>query len=173
MQVSLDFFTPVTKTQPETTKPSESSRPQVAEIQLSYKTNVNPADRAKITCSNDSYDILLEKWDKDSLEFVEEFKILILNRQNRVLGIVPISKGGVAGTVADPKLIFAAALKANGSSIILAHNHPSGNLKPSEADIRLTKKLVEAGKFLELPVLDHIILTPFHSYYSFADEGIL
>jgi DNA repair protein RadC len=83
-----------------------------------------------------------------------------------------ISRGGISGTVADPKLIFAAALKASASSIILAHNHPSGSLKPSEADIRLTKKLKEGGLYLEIPVLDHIILSK-EGYYSFADEGLL
>ena len=145
---------------------------QVAEIKLSYVTKVNPSDRRKISSSQDCYEILLDCWDRSNLEFVEEFKVLILNRANKVLGIVPISKGGVAGTVADPKLIFAAALKANGSSIILAHNHPSGALTPSQADIKLTEKLKEGGKFLDLPVLDHLIVTPY-GYYSWADEGLL
>lgn len=104
--------------------------------------------------------------------FVEEFKVLLLTRSNQVIGIVPISQGGISGTVADPKLIFAAALKSSASSLILAHNHPSGNLKPSEADIRLTRKMKEAGQFLDLPVRDHIILTQ-EGHFSFADEGLL
>ena len=97
---------------------------------------------------------------------------MLLNRANLVLGIVTVSSGGVAGTVADPKMIFGVALKANCSSVLLAHNHPSSNLTPSEADIRLTRKLKEAGKVLDLPVLDHLILTR-DGFYSFADEGML
>lgn len=100
------------------------------------------------------------------------FQIILLNRANRVLGIVPISVGGTAGTVADPKVIFVSALKCNASSVILCHNHPSGNLKPSQADIELTRKLKAAGQFLDLPVLDHIILTK-DAYFSFADEGMM
>ena len=114
----------------------------------------------------------LENWDKDKLEFVEQFKILLLNRANKVLGIFEVSTGGVSGTVADPKLVFAAAIKANASAMILAHNHPSGQVKPSQADIDLTKKLVGGGKLLEIPVLDHIIVTG-EECYSFADEGLL
>ena len=145
---------------------------EVSEIQLSYKTKVKPSQRPKILSSKDAYNILLESWDDDKLEFVEQFKVLLLNRANRVLGVCKISTGGVSGTVADPKLIFAAAINANASAIILAHNHPSGQLKPSSADINLTKKIKEGGQFLEIPVLDHIIVTS-ESYYSFADEGLL
>jgi DNA repair protein RadC len=145
---------------------------EIAEIQLSYKSIVKPSQRPKITSSLDAYEILLENWDEDRLEFVEQFKIILLNRTNRVLGIYEVPTGGVTGTVADPKLIFAAALKANASGILLSHNHPSGQLKPSEADIRLTKKLKEGGQFLEIVVLDHIIVTA-EGYYSFADEGLL
>jgi DNA repair protein RadC len=103
---------------------------------------------------------------------VEEFKILLLNRAGRVIGCYEVSFGGFAGTVADPKVIFAVALKSCASSIVLAHNHPSGNLKPSQSDINLTQKLIQAGKYLEINVLDHIILTR-EGYYSFADEGMM
>jgi DNA repair protein RadC len=78
----------------------------------------------------------------------------------------------MAGTIADPKVIFSAALKACASSIILSHNHPSGNLKPSNADIQLTKKIVNAGNLLDIAVLDHVIVSA-EGYYSFADEGLL
>jgi len=145
---------------------------EVAEIQLTYKTKVKPSQRPKITSSKDAYEILLENWDEDKLEFVEQFKVLLLNRANKVLGIYELSTGGVSGTVADPKLVFAAAIKANASAMILAHNHPSGQVKPSQADINLTKKLVGGGRLLEIPVLDHIIVTGEESY-SFADEGLL
>lgn len=145
---------------------------EVAEIQLTYKTKVKPSQRPKITSSKEAYEILLGSWDEDKLEFVEQFKILLLNRANKVLGIYEVSTGGVSGTVADPKLIFAAAINANASAIILSHSHPSGQLKPSQADITLTKRLTEGGRLLEIPVLDHIIVTG-EGYYSFADEGVL
>lgn len=142
---------------------------QIAEVKLSYQTKVKAADRPKIASSADAAKIIKQWWDRDKIEFVEEFKILMLNRANKVLGIATISTGGISGTVADPKLIFSTALKANASAIILAHNHPSGNLCPSEADERLTKKVVAGGKFLEINVLDHLIITKDH-YCSLADE---
>lgn len=145
---------------------------EVAEIQLTYKTKVRPSERPKITSSKEAYEILLDSWDEHKLEFVEQFKILLLNRASMVLGIYEVSTGGVSATIADPKLIFAAAIKANASAIILSHSHPSGQLKPSDADLKLTKKLKDGGKYLEISVLDHIIVTS-EGYYSFADEGVL
>jgi DNA repair protein RadC len=145
---------------------------EVAEIQLSYKSNVKPSLRPKISGSKDAYEILVMNWDESKIEFVEQFKVILLNRANKVLGIYEVSTGGVSGTVADPKLIFAAALKASASSILLSHNHPSGNTKPSQADITLTRKIKEGGTLLEIPVLDHIIVTS-EGYYSFLDEGLL
>jgi DNA repair protein RadC len=145
---------------------------QVAEILLSYKSNVKPSQRLKITTSRDAYNVLKESWDDCRIELVEQFKVLFTNRANKVLGIFEVSTGGSAGTVADPKLIFVAALKAGATGMILSHNHPSGNLSPSQADIDLTRKLKEGSKLLEIQLLDHIILTC-ESYYSFADEGLL
>ena len=145
---------------------------EVAEIQLSYKSKVKASLRPKISRSKDAEGVLRKYWNEDTLELHEQFKILLLNRTNRVTGIYEVSSGGLAGTVADPKLIFGCALKAAASGIILAHNHPSGALQPSHADIELTKKLSNAGKLLEIQVLDHIILTS-EAYYSFADEGLL
>ncbi|CAN5439215.1 JAB domain-containing protein [soil metagenome] len=144
----------------------------IAEVELVYKTNVRPSDRQKVSSSRDTYEALIQTWNQDSLELCEEFKVVLLNRANRVLGLLNLSKGGVSGTVADPKLIFSAALKENASAIILAHNHPSGNLQPSQSDIDLTRKCKEAGRVLEIQVLDHIIVTT-EKYYSFADEGVL
>jgi len=149
-----------------------SAHRNVAEIQLLYKSKVKASDRPRIASSRDAYNILASTWDESKLEFVEQFKVLLTNRANKVLGIVEISTGGISGTVADPKVIFAAALKAAASGIIMAHNHPSGNLQPSQADIDLTRKMKEGGKFLEISVLDHIIITC-DTYYSFADEGLL
>jgi DNA repair protein RadC len=125
--------------------------------------------RRRITSAADAYDeikpYLLDKPH-------EEFWILLLNRANEVMRPVQISSGGVAGTVADPKMIFKHALEQLASSIILIHNHPSGNLTPSQADKDLTRKLKEAGRMLDLPILDHLIFTD-KSYFSFADEGLL
>nr|MDQ3394392.1 DNA repair protein RadC [Bacteroidota bacterium] len=121
-----------------------------------------------ITCSKDVYDLMRpDLMDQPH----EEFWILLLNRANKVIKKRSVSIGGISGTVADPKIIFKIALEHGASAIILVHNHPSGNTKPSEADIRLTKKLKEAGSLLELPVLDHLIFTD-SNYLSFADEGI-
>jgi len=125
----------------------------------------------KVCGSRDTYEVLMRIW-SSKIDHVEEFMVLCLNRANRVLGWAKISQGGLSGTVADPKVIFQVALKSNSSSMILAHNHPSGNLHPSEADIQLTRKMKEAGILLDLPVLDHIIISS-EGYYSFADEGLL
>ncbi len=102
----------------------------------------------------------------------EEFWILLLNRANLIIGKERISSGGISGTVVDPKLVFRRTLEYSASSIILSHNHPSGNLSPSKADIDLTQKLRQAGLTLDVAVLDHLIITD-HGYYSFADEGII
>ena len=114
---------------------NEKKMYEVAEIQLTYKSNVKPSLRPKINGSKDAYELLKENWDASRIEFIEQFKVVFLNRANKVLGILEVSTGGVSGTVADPKVIFVAAIKANASSFLVAHNHPSGNLNPSQADI--------------------------------------
>ncbi len=145
---------------------------QVAEIQLSYKSNVKPSLRPKITSSRDAHEVLKRVWNDSVIELCEQFKVIFTNRANKVLGVFEVSTGGIAGTVADPKLIFVAALKAGATGLILSHNHPSGNLTPSHADIELTRKIKQGGQLLEIQLLDHIIITS-ESYYSFADEGLL
>jgi DNA repair protein RadC len=145
---------------------------KVSEIDLVYRSKIKAAERPSVKTSKDGYDLLLSYWDSDKIELLEEFKILLLNQGNRVLGVFDVSSGGITGTVADPRLIFTAALKASACSIILAHSHPSGNLKPSKSDEELTTKIREAGRFLDIKVLDHLILTR-SGYFSFADEGLL
>ena len=145
---------------------------EVAEIQLSYKSKVKASLRPKIESSRDAYNVLNKYWDEGKMDFVEQFKVLLLNRANKVIGIYEVSSGTTVGTVADPRSVFVAALKANACAVIISHNHPSGNLIASQADINLTKDLKDAGKFLHIPLLDHIIMTS-ESYYSFADEGLL
>lgn len=145
---------------------------RVAEIQVSYRNDVPANERPKVTCSDDAYRYFMQHWDQDQFDYCEKFKVMLLNRANLVLGIITISSGGIAGTVADPKMVFGPALKANSSSILICHNHPSGNLNPSDADIKLTIKLKNAGQLLDLPVLDHLIATR-DGFYSFGDNGIL
>jgi DNA repair protein RadC len=106
------------------------------------------------------------------LEYFEEFKILLLNNSNKVLGSYDVSSGGITGTVVDIRIIFTAALKSNATSIIMMHNHPSGTLIASQADIAITQKVKEAGRLLEISLLDHLIITS-ESYFSFADDGAL
>lgn len=105
-------------------------------------------------------------------EVYEQFMMIVLNRANDVLKTVSISEGGTSGTIVDLKKIFKMALDNNAAAIILGHNHPSGNMKPSEQDIKLTRKIKGAGKVLDIDVLDHIILG-MNKYYSFADEGMM
>ena len=126
---------------------------QVSEIEVSYKPKFKAAERLSISSSKDAYNIMLHNWDIYKLELLEQFNVLLLNRANKVLGIFKVSSGGISGTVADPKLIFSAALKTCDSGIILCHNHPSGNLKPSQADLNLTKKLKEGESCLILQFL--------------------
>ena len=145
---------------------------EVAEIKLVYQNKVSAKDRPQVSSSLDAYQIFLANW-TDQLGFIEEFYILLLDRSNRVMGHYKVSQGSMAGTIVDPKVVFAAALKARTSAIILAHNHPSGNLYPSQADKALTQKLSKAGKLLDLPILDHLILSPEGGYYSFSDEGLI
>jgi DNA repair protein RadC len=123
----------------------------------------------KISSSRDAFEIF--KSLMGDLPF-EEFWILMLNKANRVLKKVRISEGGISGTVVDPKKIFQICLAQHTSSIILGHNHPSGNIQPSEADQRITKKIRDCGTMLDIAVLDHIIVGD-DRYYSFADEGSL
>lgn len=142
----------------------------IAALELGRRRKFTGAEeKLRITGSNDCFEII-----KPHLQDIphEEFWIILLNRANRMIRKHQISQGGVAGTVADPKIIFKIALSELASGIILAHNHPSGNLKASQADMDLTKKLVEAGKLLEIQVLDHLIVAG-QKYFSFADEGIM
>ncbi|MFL5788970.1 MAG: RadC family protein [Flavisolibacter sp.] len=146
----------------------------VSEIDIIYKRKVHckVSERPLITSSADGYEVCLHYWNLDKIELLEEFKVLFLNRSNRVLQILPISQGGITGTVADPRLILAAAIKVAACSMILVHNHPSGNLKPSRSDEELTNKIKEAANYFDIKVLDHLLISS-EGYYSFADEGLL
>lgn len=137
------------------------------EVDIVYRPLKELATNPKVDCPEDAVILFRENWDEMKIGLQEQFKIMLLNRSNRVLGIADISKGGIHGTVVDPKLLFAIALKAAACSIILAHNHPSGNIQPSREDIKLTEKLIEAGKILDITVLDHIIFSGLdNSFYA-------
>ena len=142
----------------------------IAALELGRRRrDCDSGEKPRISGSRDCYDIL-----RPHLQDIhhEEFWIILLNRANRVIRKHQISQGGVAGTVADPRIIFKLAVSDLASGVILAHNHPSGNLMASQADIDLTRKIKAAGKLLEIQVLDHLILAG-QKYFSFADEGML
>jgi DNA repair protein RadC len=143
----------------------------ISEIEISYKPKT--ANHPVVKSSNDAYSYLVHFYPKETIALVEQFTVAFLNRANKILCVQVVSKGGITGTIADPRLIMATALKAAATGIILCHNHPSGNLQASTADIEITKKIESACKFLDIKLLDHIIISPTGEYYSFIDEGLL
>lgn len=143
----------------------------LCEITINYKPDFKVSKLPIILTSKDAEKHFREVW-SNKLQHIEETYTILLNRANKALGFSKISSGGIAGTVVDIKVVFQTALKSNASSIIVCHNHPSGNLKPSEADIKLTKTLKEAGKVMDIALIDHLIITD-EGYYSFADEGMI
>lgn len=144
----------------------------VNEVEIIYRNAVPYQDRIQIRSSSTAYEILRSMWDLNRMEMVEQFKILLVDQKNNCLAVSDIATGGISSCLADPKVIFTTALKARASAIILAHNHPSGNLTPSEPDKALTRRLKEGGKLLDIAILDHLIVTP-HNYCSFADDGLM
>jgi len=138
-------------------------------LNISYSNKVKKSELKLIQSSADCVDILRPLFD-NSIDWREEMIMLCLNRANKVIAYYRVSVGGTTSTVVDPKIIFSVALNCLCSAIILCHNHPSGNLQPSEADNSITKKIKEAGKLLDITLLDHIIITD-DGYYSYADEG--
>ena len=151
---------------------NEGLKSKVAQVELIYRNKVKASERPVITSSKDAYGLFLATWDMNKIELVESFKVMLLDRRVSCLGISEISTGAVNFCLADAKIIFATALKARASNLILVHNHPSGHTTPSQPDIILTKKLKQAGELLDINVYDHLIITP-QEYYSFADNGIM
>lgn len=138
---------------------TKQSFSQFEEVQLVYRNKTKASERPSIKSPHDAYTILHQSWNKEEINLFEESKILLLDNQLRVMSIASISKGGLSGTIVDPKIVFSIALKRRANRIILAHNHPSGSLKPSKADIKLTKEFIKAGDILQIPLEDHLILT--------------
>ena len=151
---------------------SESNCFKIAEIEVKYSTKIKASDRIKVTTSIAAADAFRELWSQ-SMEHKESFYAMYLNRNNRILGIHKVAEGGLCGTVVDVRCIFQVALKANACSVIVAHNHPSGNDVASEADKTITRKIKDAGLTLDIPLLDHLIMLPGDGYMSFADEGLM
>ena len=142
----------------------------VGEVELTYKSTSR--SRNKIYSSEDAYKVLLPTYKEGTICYKEYFKVLLLSQSNQVLGYTLISEGGITETCADVRVILQAALLTNSVALVLAHNHPSGNLKPSRQDMEITKQVKEAAKLMRISVIDHLILTD-AGYYSFADEGLL
>lgn len=145
----------------------------VTEIAVSYLCKQQDAYRPTITSSSDAFVHLLDGYNMQTIGLQEQFVVLYLNVANKVLGVYHAGTGGITGTVADIRLILSVGLKIAATSMIVSHNHPSGSLKPSRADEELTQKLKEAGKVMDIKLLDHLIIEPHGAhYFSFADEGL-
>jgi DNA repair protein RadC len=145
----------------------------ISEVRLVYRANVKASERPQIKCSKDAFDIFMESWDLDSIEHIEEFKLMLMTRSNRVLGISSLSKGGTTGTVVDVKLLLQYTIKSNANAIIICHNHPSGNLQPYKADIVINRQVKDSAKLMDIQLLDHTIIIPEGKYFSLAEGGLI
>ena len=143
---------------------------RVAEIEVSYKPE--KIVEFSISDSRKSFELMLQNWEQDRIQMQEEVKLILLNRNNKVLGVYSLAIGGIAGCVVDVRIILAVALKTLASGIILVHNHPSGNLKPSREDVKITEQLKSSCDLIGITLLDHLIITK-EDYFSFADDGLL
>jgi DNA repair protein RadC len=150
---------------------NENQLLKLRELSIGYSPKETPLPQ--IRNSSDAYRLLKELFEPNSLGLNEQFVVLFMNRANRVIGGLKAFKGGISATVVDHRIIFATALKVLASGIVIAHNHPSNNLQPSDADLELTKKIKEAGKLLDINLLDHLILGTKDNYVSFTEKGWL
>ena len=144
----------------------------IAEIQISYSPTISKQQRIKVTKSEEAYKVFLNSWNFELIELQEEFKILLLNNANEVLGIHSLCRGTTNGVNVDLKLLFSIVLKTCATSIIVSHNHPSGNLNPSQSDKDLTLKIKKSGELLDIKLLDHLIVTK-EGFCSFPDKGFM
>lgn len=151
--------------------PSDVLPSGVCELSVSYRRAATK--RIKVSSASEVVAFAREYFfTPDVIEYVEKFYVLFIDRSNQIYAWKQMSEGGMSGTVADPRIIFQTALLCHSTSIIILHNHPSGNVQPSAADIQLTKKLSDGGKLLEINVIDHILITS-EQFYSFVEEGLL
>lgn len=144
---------------------------ELAEISVVYKNKIRAKDKIQVSSSNDIYKLMKPVF-KDVINHHEEFYIVLLNTGNYVLGISKIAQGGISSTTIDTRIIFQTALKTNSVKIAMVHNHPSTSLNPSHLDKSFTDKMVEAGKLMDIAVVDHVILST-DGYFSFCDRGLL
>ena len=144
----------------------------VTEVELIYRNKTLAQERPRIKDSRDAYDIFFQTWDLNKIELLEQFRIILLDRKNSCMGVSTVATGGVSSCVVDPKILFGTAIKARASGIIIAHNHPSGNLDFSQNDKSITKQLAQGGKLLEMPILDHLVVCR-KGFSSMADEGLM
>lgn len=144
---------------------------KVCDVKLTYNTKIKSSERPVMVQAADVYKLLIDYvYDKDIIQYKECLKLILLNKAGKLLGVAHISEGGINETSADIRIIMQAAILGNASNIILAHNHPSGSLKPSAQDDLVTMNLRKAAKLFNITVLDHIIVTD-SGYYSYQDEG--
>lgn len=141
---------------------------KIAEVCISYRPR-KVFSNLKVTCSKTAYTVLLENWNQNTIELFEEFKVLLLNNSNQVLGIYTVSKGGFTATIVDLRHLFSVILKSGCTSFITSHNHPSGKLKPSNSDSIIHSKIKKIAEFHEVSFLDNIIITK-DGWYSFTDS---
>jgi DNA repair protein RadC len=155
-------------------KEMETIKQKVTEITVVYKNKQALSERPVIKSADDSFIHILDGYDFDTIGLQEQFVCMYLNSANAVIGVYRSSVGGITGTVADIRLILSVALKIAATDFIISHNHPSGSLKPSRQDVELTAKLKQAASYMDIRVLDHIIVDASRkNYFSFADEGML
>ena len=145
---------------------------KVCEVKLTYQPKIKASERANIETSENAYQLMMSVFDADTIQHKESMKVILWNRPRKVLGVCSISEGGINETSADIRIIMQAAILGNASGIILAHNHPSGNVQPSWQDNQLTQRAKDVAKLLDIALLDHLIVTD-EKYYSYADEGYI
>jgi DNA repair protein RadC len=145
----------------------------IQEMEVVYLPTKMQIDKEAILSSSEAYKLLKNLFNPNTVSYQEECLVLYLNHASKLLGAQKLSKGGINSTVVDIRIILATALKSLSTGIILAHNHPSGKLVPSEADKKITKQLSEASNLMDIKLIDHLIIGPEEGYYSFVDEGML
>lgn len=145
---------------------------KITEVELTYRSPTKASERVRVVSSKIAHRIFLETWDMNKIELQEQFRVMFIDGNNSCMGVATVATGGVTTCFVDLKLVFAMALKVNASGIILAHNHPSGSLRPSRADQTLTGQFIAAGKILDMAVIDHLIVTR-EGYKSLSDDGLM
>lgn len=148
------------------------STPTVATAQLIFQPSYNPAQLPVIKHATEAFEQFIIDWDLTTICLQQEAKVMLLNRAHKIIGIVPIAKGGVHDIEIDPKLVFAASLAGLASSIIIAHSYTSGNVKPSDEHVNKARQLVEGGRILGIRVIDYLVISQF-TYHSFTENGLL